>query len=106
MSGPSEAPLPMEPDRWQHIHEVLADAIDCPVAQRDALLDARCAGDPSLRREVESLLVAHEGVGLVDQLGALVKPAAAWLPPPATEWSGRRTALPRNPERPEREREE
>jgi len=82
----------MEPDRWQHIHEVLADAIDCPVAQRNALLDARCAGDLSLRREVESLLVAHEGVGLVDQLGALVKPPSAWLPPPATEWSGRRTA--------------
>ena len=38
------------------------------------------------------MLVAHEGVGVVDQLDALVKPPAAWMPPPATEWSGRRTA--------------
>jgi hypothetical protein len=77
----------MAPDRWQHIQDVLADAIDCPASQRLALLDARYADDPSLRREVESLLIAHEGEGVVDRLGALVKPPGAWIREPVTEWS-------------------
>jgi len=80
----------MTPERWQRVHDVLADAIDCPASGRPALLDARCAGDPSLRREVESLLIAHDGEGVVDRLGALVKPPGTWLPEPVMEWSGRR----------------
>jgi hypothetical protein len=63
----------MTPDRWQQIHDVLADAIECVSADRAALLDARCAGDQALRHEVEALLAAHEGRGLVDQLAPLVK---------------------------------
>ena len=87
MSSSADA---MTPERWQRVHDVLADAIDCPASGRPALLDARCAGDPSLRREVESLLIAHDGEGVVDRLGALVKPPGTWLPEPAMEWSGRR----------------
>ncbi len=83
---------PMPPDRWQQVQDVLADAIDCPIADRTALLDARCAGDEELRREVESLLVAHDGPGVVDQLAAFVKPARAWTPELAAAWYGRRTA--------------
>jgi serine/threonine protein kinase/tetratricopeptide (TPR) repeat protein len=80
-------------DRWSHIREVLADAIDCPAFERGALLDARCAGDPTLRREVESLLNAHDREGPLDRLGAVVKPARARLGAPAAataEWTGRR----------------
>ncbi|HMJ84528.1 MAG TPA: hypothetical protein VK504_15210, partial [Vicinamibacterales bacterium] len=87
MSSSADA---MTPERWQRVHDVLADAIDCPASGRPALLDARCAGDPSLRREVESLLIAHDGEGVVDRLGALVKPPGTWLPEPVMEWSGRR----------------
>ena len=65
---PPDTPDPIPPDRWQHIQEVLADAIDCPAPQRGALLDVRCAGDPSLRQEVESLLIAHEREGVMDRL--------------------------------------
>jgi serine/threonine protein kinase/tetratricopeptide (TPR) repeat protein len=84
-------PIGMTPDRWQHIQDVLADAIDSSVQQRSALLDVRCAGDPHLRREVESLLIAHEREGLVDQLGTLVR-GSTLRPEPVDEWCGRRTA--------------
>ena len=50
---------PIDPGRWNRIQEVLADAIECPREDRDALLDRRCAGDLSLRYEIDSLL--HEG---------------------------------------------
>ncbi len=81
----------MTPERWQRIQDVLADAIDTPVHERTALLDVRCDSDPALRREVESLLLAHESAGVVDELAAGVKPPDAWkadLP----EWVGRRIA--------------
>jgi serine/threonine protein kinase/tetratricopeptide (TPR) repeat protein len=87
-------------DRWPHVQDVLADAIDCPASERGALLDARCAGDPALRREVESLLIAHDREGPLERLGAIVKPARARLVAPAladashgapaAEWTGRR----------------
>jgi tetratricopeptide (TPR) repeat protein/class 3 adenylate cyclase len=81
----------MAPDRWQRVQDLLADAIDCPPSERAALLDARCGGDAALRDEVESLLVAHDGAGLVDQLAPLVKPPHAWIPQiEAIEWTGRR----------------
>jgi serine/threonine protein kinase/tetratricopeptide (TPR) repeat protein len=92
VSGPPDTPLPLDPDRWQHIQEVLADAIDCPAPQRGAMLDVRCAGDLPLRREVESLLIAHEREGVVDRLTPLLKPASAWVRKPLTNWSGRRIA--------------
>jgi serine/threonine protein kinase/tetratricopeptide (TPR) repeat protein len=78
--------------RWQQIQDVLADVIDCPLPQRCALLDARCAGDAALRREVDSLLTAHEHEGVVDRLAPLLKPASALVRRPLMEWSGRRIA--------------
>ncbi|HJZ75199.1 MAG TPA: tetratricopeptide repeat protein [Vicinamibacterales bacterium] len=92
MNRPFEVRERMTPDRWQHVRELLADAIDCPIPQRQALLDARCTGDSSLRQEVESLLIAHEGAGVLDYLAPLVKPPDPQMPTPAAEWSGRRTA--------------
>ena len=95
---------PIGPDRWNRIQEVLADAIECPPDQRDALLETRCAGDLSLRYEVDSLLLAHESEGLVDRLQPLVKPPDDFptlpdgipLPgedlPRVTDWSGRTVA--------------
>jgi serine/threonine protein kinase/tetratricopeptide (TPR) repeat protein len=83
---------PMTPERWRQIQELLGDAIDCAPDGRAALLDARCGADAALRREIESLLAAHDRQGLVDDLAPLLKPAAAWARRSLTEWSGRRVA--------------
>ena len=50
----------MSPERWEQISDVLNDALEVPIAQRDAYLDGVCARDTELRREVESLIEAHE----------------------------------------------
>jgi non-specific serine/threonine protein kinase/serine/threonine-protein kinase len=47
----------MKAERWRQIEDLLDAALECEPAERGALLDRACAGDPDLRREVESLLV-------------------------------------------------
>jgi serine/threonine protein kinase/Tol biopolymer transport system component len=56
------------PEKWQEIKEVLAAALEQPPAERHAYLDRACT-EPALRREVESLIAAHEqgGSGLIEQ---------------------------------------
>ena len=46
----------MSPERWRHIDRVFKSALERPEAERAAFLEAECAGDAVLRREVESLL--------------------------------------------------
>ena len=48
---------------WPRIKEVLALALDAPLDERSAILEAHCAGDAELRAEVESLLAADAGAG-------------------------------------------
>lgn len=48
----------MTPERWQELKKVLAEALEKAPADRAAYLDQACA-DASLRREVDSLIVAH-----------------------------------------------
>jgi class 3 adenylate cyclase/tetratricopeptide (TPR) repeat protein len=90
--GLAESGAAVLKQRWQQIHDVLADAIECPASERAALLDARCGGDPSLRREVESLLLAHEREGIVEHLSPLLATVRAWVRQPTADWSGRRLA--------------
>jgi eukaryotic-like serine/threonine-protein kinase len=49
----------MTPERWQEVKNVLADALEKTPQERAAYLDQTCT-DPALRREVESLILAHE----------------------------------------------
>ena len=49
----------MNPESWQKVKKVLAAALDQPAQERRAYLDQVCT-DPLLRREVESLIAAHE----------------------------------------------
>jgi eukaryotic-like serine/threonine-protein kinase len=49
----------MTPERWQELKKVLAGALELEPAERSAYLDRVCA-EPSLRREVQSLIAAHE----------------------------------------------
>lgn len=53
----------MTPDRWQQIDELYQAALDHESSQRRAFLGRACAGDSELRREVESLILAHEQAG-------------------------------------------
>jgi serine/threonine protein kinase len=54
---------PMSPERWQQISRLFGEVLECEPHQRAALLDAACADDADLRREVESLLAAREDAG-------------------------------------------
>lgn len=64
-------------DRWRRIEELLSAALERDASGRDVFLAAACTGDPELRREVASLLAAHERPGAVDRLAAEMAPLAA-----------------------------
>lgn len=69
MTAPQEhavtngASPPLTPERWRAVDAVLKGALSCDPARRDEFVTAACAGDDALRREVASLLKAHEGMG-------------------------------------------
>ena len=46
----------MKPDRWRQVDELYAAALERKPEERAAFLDAACAGDAELRREVEEML--------------------------------------------------
>jgi Tol biopolymer transport system component len=46
----------VNPRRWQQIERLFHGALERPVEERAAFLDQSCAGDESLRREVNALL--------------------------------------------------
>jgi eukaryotic-like serine/threonine-protein kinase len=50
----------VQAERWQRLEEIFQSALDCAPQGRAAWLDAACGGDAELRREVDSLLAAHE----------------------------------------------
>ncbi len=67
-------PQPVTPERRRRAKELFETALDAPAAERDALLDAACAGDAALRDEVLALLAAEAAMG-----SFLERPAAALL---------------------------
>jgi eukaryotic-like serine/threonine-protein kinase len=50
----------MTPERWRQVEALFDEVVDLSGWQRAAALDARCADDPTLRREVEALLTSSE----------------------------------------------
>jgi serine/threonine protein kinase/tetratricopeptide (TPR) repeat protein len=70
----------MSPDHWARVKEIFQAAQERQPAEREAWLEAACAGDEVLRREVESLLAAHEEAG-----SFIEKPAVAPETPVAGE---------------------
>src|SRR5258708_29260701 len=50
----------MTRERWQQIRRAFDEVVLLPALERTTHLDRVCAGDAELRREVESLLIAHE----------------------------------------------
>jgi len=50
----------LTPDRWAEVDKLLDEAMTLAPEARAAFLDSACRGDEALRREVESLLAAHQ----------------------------------------------
>ncbi len=69
----------MNPDRWRIIKEIVAEALELPLAEREAFVAGRCAGDEDLRAEVSALLAheAHAGSFLQPVSSDAVAAAAA-----------------------------
>src|SRR5574341_1791183 len=58
----------MTPERFQKAGDLYDQALELEPERRDAFLREACADDEELRREVESLLAAHENAeGFIDQ---------------------------------------
>jgi len=55
----------MKSEHWQQLDRLFHSALEREPAQRKEFLDQACAGDASLRKEVEDLLAAHERRGSV-----------------------------------------
>ncbi len=59
---------------WPRIWELFEQALERPADQRDSWLEQQCAGDAGLQREVEGLLSANEGQGILERS---IQPLAA-----------------------------
>jgi Tol biopolymer transport system component/serine/threonine protein kinase len=53
----------MTPERWRQVKNLFHSALERESNHRALFLDEACAGDASLRREVESLITSHEQTG-------------------------------------------
>ena len=73
----------MNPQRHQEIKRVFLAACELDEARVGAFLDQACAGDPQLRREVESLLKHHRPTTILGQ--SPEEDTADKSPPPAGE---------------------
>ena len=56
----------MTPERWLRVKQVFQGAMEQPVAEREAYVDAESAGDGELRHEVGKMLRYATGAGLLD----------------------------------------
>ena len=72
---------PMDPERWQRIESIFQKALDADEDRRTRVLAESCAGDESLRREVESLLAQHEHAAEFMERPAFAGPEGAPVPP-------------------------
>ncbi|HYJ47458.1 MAG TPA: protein kinase, partial [Pyrinomonadaceae bacterium] len=68
----------MTTKRWQLIKELFHSALEREPGERPGFLASACAGDEAIRREVESLIEAHEAEGEFIDLPAY-EAAAGWL---------------------------
>jgi serine/threonine-protein kinase len=54
---------PVTPERWRVIDAILRAALSCDPTHRDAFVAQACGEDEEIRREVASLLAAHDRTG-------------------------------------------
>ncbi len=67
----------MEPERWRKIERLYHAALERQASERTAFLEEACAGDESLRKDVESLLAQAEQTGSFLESPALESAAKA-----------------------------
>jgi serine/threonine protein kinase len=80
----------MTPERWQQVKEVLATALDLAPAERSAYLDKRCAGDGSLRDDVEPMLLDEQQLSpRFLESTSMAEAAASILREEKNPWIGR-----------------
>ncbi len=78
----------MTPERWQQIKQVFNSALERTGSERPGFLAEACAGDESLRGEVESLLSSHEREGRFIDAPAYEVAADLLVEKPSTIGSG------------------
>ena len=78
----SDRSTSMTPERWREITEIFHAARECDPALREAFVAEACRDDPTLRREVEAMLVGHDGAGRFGETPLL---ASASRPEPASD---------------------
>jgi serine/threonine-protein kinase len=83
-SGALGTSTPASAERWDAITSIFADAVELPPGERAAFVAKACGTDADLRREVESLLTAHES-----DAGFLESPAVAPVSHHATDLAAR-----------------
>src|SRR5579872_1703181 len=79
----------MTPEEWHKIKSVLAIALELDDADRRIYLDSACAGQTSMRTEVESLLKCHDEDDAFLEQPAAVEAADLMASTPRV-WIGRR----------------
>ena len=62
----------MKPERWSKIESIFHKALEADESRRGSVIEASCAGDETLRREVETLLAQHS-----DSASFIERPAFA-----------------------------
>jgi eukaryotic-like serine/threonine-protein kinase len=70
--------------QWPRIKQIVAGALDLPAQERAAYVAGSCGEDAALRREVESLLAAHQQAGTF-----LETPASVIAAAPVADLAGR-----------------
>jgi non-specific serine/threonine protein kinase/serine/threonine-protein kinase len=62
---------------WPRVKQIAGDALDLPIAERDAFVRAASAADAALEREVRSLVASAEAAADLYETPALALPAGA-----------------------------
>jgi len=80
----------MTPERWQQVKNLVEAALERKLSDRAAFLDLACAGDPSLRTEVESCLGLDEPAATIGEAPVFEATTKVLIDDPTASVTGRR----------------
>src|SRR5262245_34635889 len=76
-------------ERWRRADKIFQDAVEREPHERDLFLDEACADDPSIRKDVEVIIRAHEAAGSFLKSHAIEAQGAPIPLPVAGQFTGR-----------------